>query len=94
MTKPTENYARINLILSKEDKDKWDKVAGDLLGISLSQLIRDSVNDYISRIENYERIVKKDSFERVLDVLEPEIDKLIREKIDDYLNIKLKQKER
>lgn len=94
MTKSTENYARVNLILSKEDKDKWDKVAGDLLGISLSQLIRDSVNDYISRIENYERIVKKDSFERVLDVLEPEIDKIIREKIDDYLNTKLKRKER
>jgi len=80
-----EKYARVNLILSQEDKDKWDKVAGDLLGISLSQLIRDSVNDYIGRIEHYERIIKKDSFERLLDVLEPEIDKMIRDKIDTYL---------
>jgi len=80
-----EKYARVNLVLSKEDKDKWDKIAGDLLGISLSQLIRDSVNDYISRIEYYERIVKKDSFERLLGVLEPEIDKMIRDKVDKYL---------
>ncbi len=84
MSKSTEKYARINLILTKEDKEKWDIIAGDLLGISLSQLIRDAVNDYISRIEHYERIIKKDSFERVLEVLEPEIDKLIRDKIDKY----------
>ncbi|NVM18639.1 MAG: hypothetical protein HWN80_13060 [Candidatus Lokiarchaeota archaeon] len=82
MSKSTEKYARINLILSREDKEKWDIIAGDLLGISLSQLIRDAVNDYIGRLEHYERIIKKDSFERVLEVLEPEIDKLIRDKID------------
>jgi len=86
MSKSTEKYARINLILSQEDKDKWDKIAGDLLGISLSQLIRDSVNDYIGRIEHYERVVKKDSFDRVLDVLEPEIERLVREKIDKYMS--------
>lgn len=91
MTKSTEKYARINLILPKEDKEKWDKVAGELLGISLSQLIRDSVNDYIGRISHYERIVKKDSFERVLDVLEPEIDKMIRDKIDQYIDLKRKK---
>jgi len=62
MSKSTENYARINLILSKEDKEKWDKIAGDLLDVSLSKLIRDAVNDYIGRIEHYERIIKKDSF--------------------------------
>lgn len=84
MSKSTEKYARINLILTKEDKEKWDIIAGDLLGISLSQLIRDAVNDYIGRLEHYERIIKKDSFERVLEVLEPEIDKLIRDKIDKY----------
>ena len=84
MSKSTEKYARINLVLTKEDKEKWDIIAGDLLGISLSQLIRDAVNDYIGRLEHYERIIKKDSFERVLEVLEPEIDKLIRDKIDKY----------
>ncbi|MHA2288439.1 MAG: hypothetical protein ACXABG_06600 [Promethearchaeota archaeon] len=82
MSKSTEKYARVNLILTREDKEKWDIIAGDLLGISLSQLIRDAVNDYIGRLEHYERIIKKDSFERVLEVLEPEIDKLIRDKID------------
>ena len=91
MTKPTEKYARINLILPQEDKDKWEEVAGGLLGISLSQLIRDSVNDYISRIYHYERIMKKDSFERVLDVLEPEIDRMVRNKIDKYLDLKKKK---
>jgi len=90
MTKSKEKYARINLILSEEDKEKWDKVAGEILGISLSQLIRDSVNDYISRISHYERIIKKDSFERVLDVLEPEIDKMIRDKIEKYIELKIK----
>ena len=84
MSKSSEKYARINLILDKEDKEKWDIIAGDFLGISLSQLIRDAVNDYISRLEHYERIIKKDSFERVLEVLEPEIDKLIRDKIDKH----------
>ena len=91
MTNSKEKYARINLILSQEDKDKWDNVASGILGISLSQLIRDSVNDYIGRISHYERIVKRDSFERVLDVLEPEIDKLIRDKIDKYIELKIKQ---
>ena len=85
MSKSTEKFARINLILSKEDKNRWDVFAGDILGISLSQLIRDAVNDYIGRLEHYERIIKRDSFERVLEVLEPEIDKLIRDKIDKYL---------
>jgi len=84
MSKSTEKYARINLVLTKEVKDKWDIVAADILGISLSQLIRDAVNDYIGRLEHYERIIKKDSFERVLEVLEPEIDKLIRDKIDKH----------
>ena len=88
MSKSTEKFARINLVLSKEDKNRWDLVAGDLLGITLSQLIRDAVNDYIGRLEHYERIIKRDSFERVLEVLEPEIDKLIRDKIDKYLKHK------
>ncbi|MFX0177464.1 MAG: hypothetical protein ACFE85_14715 [Candidatus Hodarchaeota archaeon] len=92
MTKSTENYARINLVLSKEDKEKWDAVASELLGISLSQLIRDSVNDYISRIEHYERIIRKDSLERALDVLEPQIDRLVRDKIDKYLSIDYEKK--
>ena len=85
----TENTARINLVLSKEDKDKWDSVAGGILGVTLSQLIRDAVNQYIAGIEHYERIIKKDSFERALDVLEPEIDKMIRDKIDKYLQEKV-----
>ena len=84
MSKSTEKFARINLVLSKEDKNKWDLMAGDILGITLSQLIRDAVNDYIGRIEHYERIIKRDSFERVIEVLEPEIDKLIRDKIDKH----------
>jgi len=84
MSKSTEKIARINLILSKEDKDKWDVVADKILGITLSQLIRDAVNDYIARLEHYERVTKRDNFERVLKVLEPEIDKLIRDKIDKY----------
>lgn len=88
MSKSTENLARINLVLSKEDKNKWDVIAGDILGITLSQLIRDAVNDYIARLEHYERIIKRDNFERVLEVLEPEIDKLIRDKIDKYLMLK------
>ena len=88
MSKSTEKYARINLVLTKEVKDKWDIVAADILGISLSQLIRDAVNDYLGRLEHYERIIKKDSFERVLEVLEPEIDKLIRDKIDKYFTQK------
>ena len=88
MSKSTEKYARINLILTKEDKEKWDIIAGDLLGISLSQLIRDAVNDYIGRLQHYERIIKKDSFERVLEVLEPEIDKMIRDKIDKHFEQK------
>ena len=85
MSKSAEKFSRINLVLKKEDKEKWDIIAGDLLGISLSQLIRDAVNDYIGRLEHYERIIKRDSFERVLEVLEPEIDRLIRDKIDKHL---------
>ena len=88
MSKSTEKFSRINLIIKKEVKEKWDIFAGDLLGISLSQLIRDAVNDYIGRLEHYERIIKKDSFERVLEVLEPEIDKLIRDKIDKHFTRK------
>ena len=86
-----EKYARINLVLRQEDKSKWDSIAGDILGISLSQLIRDSVNDYITRIEHYELIIKKDSFERAVDALEPEIDKMIRDKIEKYFQINLKK---
>ena len=92
MSKSLENYARINLVLSKEDKQKWDTIAGDFLGISLSKLIRDAVNDYIGRIEHYERVIKKDSFERALESLEPYIDKLIRDKIDKHIKLRLIQK--
>lgn len=88
MSKSTDNTARINLILSKEDKDKWELIANDLLDVSLSQLIRDAVNDYISRIQHYERIIKRDSFERALEALEPQIDKMVRDKVDIYLRRK------
>ena len=77
-----ERKTRINLIIPEILKEEWDHFAKETLKVSLSQMIRDAVQEYRNKYGSDDRVVSQAS----LQSMENRLREFMSEKVLDIVN--------